>query len=96
MDLYSNEIEQVYKILRKEFKKHRMPVVDLIEAQTSDPFKILISTILSARTRDETTAAASTRLFEHVNTPSDLETLSVPEIERLYILLGFTEKKRDI
>ena len=59
MNKGSPDIEVVYKILKQEFAKHRMPIVDLIEVQTRDPFKVLVTTIMSARTRDETTAAAA-------------------------------------
>jgi endonuclease III len=54
-------IDAVYRIVRGEFRKRRMPVVDLIEQQTRDPFKVLLSTILSARTKDETTTLTRRR-----------------------------------
>jgi endonuclease III len=82
-----------FRILKREFKRHRMPVVDLIQVHTHDPFKVLVSTILSARTRDETTAAASQRLFEHVQGPDDLQRLSPERIERLIYPVGFSRTK---
>jgi endonuclease III len=89
----SSEIETVYEILKIEFHKHRMPVVDLIEAQTKDPFKVLLTTIMSARTRDETTILATKRLFQKVSTPADLDSLSVEEIESLIFPVGFYHEK---
>ena len=50
-------IEKIYSILKKEIKNYKVPVVDLIKIKTKSPFKILIATILSARTRDETTSS---------------------------------------
>ncbi len=90
---YSSSIDAVYDILREEFARHRMPVVELIEAQTNDPFKVLVTTILSARTKDRTTAAASGRLFEKVSDPRDLEALSVEAIEKLIYPVGFYREK---
>ena len=69
MKRYSSAINVVYLVLKKEFAKNRVPVVDLIEAQTKDPFKILVTTMLSARTKDQTTAAAAQRLFKVVSVP---------------------------
>ncbi len=89
----SSEIEKVYEILKQEFHKHRMPVVDLIEAQTKDPFKVLLTTIMSARTKDETTALAAKRLFQRVSTPADLDSLSIKDIESLIFPVGFFREK---
>jgi endonuclease III len=53
-----------------------MPAVEKIsEENRQDPFNILISTILSARTQDATTHAASTRLFRGVRTPQRMAKL---------------------
>lgn len=89
----SSEIEKVYEILKQEFHKHRMPVVELIETQTKDPFKVLLTTIMSARTKDETTAMAAKRLFQRVSTPADLDSLSIKEIESLIFPVGFYREK---
>ena len=70
-----------------------MPVVDLIETQTHDPFKVLVSTILSARTKDETTAAASRRLYRVVKNPGDLRRLEPRELEKLIFPVGFHHNK---
>jgi endonuclease III len=93
MKRFSPDIGKVYAILKKEFGKNRVPVVELIEMQTKDPFKILLATILSARTKDATTAAAATRLFQHVKNLSDLELLSIRELERLIFPVGFYHEK---
>lgn len=90
---HTGDIDVAYRTLQREFSRHVMPVVDLINVHTRDPFKVLLSTILSARTRDETTAAASRRLFEKVRTPADLSRLSVEQIDRLIYPVGFHEQK---
>lgn len=86
-------IDIVYNILKKEVQQYNVPVADLVQIQTRDPFKVLVATILSARTKDETTASVLPRLFEKVKTPSDLQKLSVTEIEALIYPVGFYRNK---
>lgn len=86
-------ISDVYAVLAKEFKKNRTPIVDLIEVQTNDPFKVLIATILSARTKDEVTAEASKRLFEHADNPNRLKKLTEEKIAELIYPVGFYKMK---
>ena len=93
MNTHSNEIETVYRILKKEFYKNRTPVVELIEAQTNDPFKILVTTILSARTRDQTTLAAVEKLFKEVNKPADLNNISCEQLQDIIYPVGFYREK---
>lgn len=90
---HSPEISLVYMVLKREFRKHRMPVVDLIEMQTKDPFKVLVTTILSARTRDETTVVAAKRLFSQVRSPEDLLRISEAQIRKLIFPVGFFREK---
>lgn len=87
------DIDEIYKTLKREVKKYKVPVVDLIQIQTNDPFKVLIATILSARTKDETTVNACKKLFKKVNKPSDLNKLKVSEIEELIYPVGFFHNK---
>lgn len=87
------DIRAVYEILKQEFTRVRTPVVDLIEEQTKDPFKVLVATILSARTKDETTTLATRKLFSEVDHPDDLEALSVERIEELIFPVGFYRNK---
>jgi endonuclease-3 len=71
-----------------------MPAVEkLSESQAEDPFQILIATLLSARTQDATTHAASTRLFRRARTPRSMARLSVEDIERLIYPVSFYRNK---
>jgi endonuclease III len=77
-----------------EIEGMELPAVEKISnAQAEDPFQILIATLLSARTQDATTHAASTRLFKRARTPRALAKLSVQEIERLIYPVGFYRNK---
>src|SRR5689334_11191476 len=71
-----------------------LPAVEKIsEQQAQEPFQILIATLLSARTQDATTHAASTRLFRRARTPRSMAKLSVSEIERLIYPVSFYRNK---
>lgn len=95
------DIPAVDKALKKEFKAHAAPIIELIEAQTHDPFCVLVGTILSARTKDACTAGAVKRLFRAETQrrggkpfrPESLERLSVEEIEKLIYPVGFYHDK---
>jgi exodeoxyribonuclease-3 len=86
-------IESVIPVLKKEVADYEVPVVDLIAAQTKDPFKVLLATILSARTKDEVTAAASKRLFNKVDSFDTLGRLSLAELEKIIHPVGFFRNK---
>ena len=71
-----------------------LPAVEKIsEEQAEAPFQILIATILSARTQDATTHAASTRLFKRARTPRTMAKLTVGEIETLIYPVSFYRNK---
>jgi len=86
-------IDKIYRILKKHVKDYKVPVVDLIEIQTNDPFKVLIATILSARTKDETTVKVCEKLFAKVKKFDDLNKLKLKEIEKLIYPVGFYKTK---
>jgi endonuclease-3 len=58
-----------------------------------DPFKVLVSTIISLRTRDEVTFAASRRLFSEASTPADVGALDRARLESLIYPAGFYRVK---
>ena len=91
------DIPAVDKALKREFKAHSAPIIELIEAQTHDPFCVLVGTILSARTKDACTAGAVRRLFAKAKgacfAPEDLERLTAKEIEKLIFPVGFYHDK---
>ena len=92
------KIAAIDKALKAEFHAHSAPIIELIEAQTHDPFCVLVGTILSARTKDACTAGAVKRLFAEIEkrggtTPAALERLSVGEIEKLIYPVGFYHDK---
>ncbi|MBQ2629403.1 MAG: endonuclease III [Kiritimatiellae bacterium] len=88
------DIPAVDRALKREFHAHSAPIIELIEAQTHDPFCVLVGTILSARTKDACTAGAVKRLFAAGGgTPEGLERLSVKRLESLIYPVGFFRDK---
>ncbi len=67
--------------------------LDELAKKKQDPFKILISTILSARTRDENTRMATEKLFAKYNTPELIANANVEELEQLIRSSGFYKVK---
>lgn len=88
------DIDKIMKELLKATKSMPMPVVTEIKLVTNrDAYKILISTMLSLRTKDSTTRDASMRLFEKAGNPKDMLKLSEEEIAKLIYPVGFYRVK---
>lgn len=85
----------VVRILRKERETYRLkdePLVTEMSKITGNPFKVLISCILSLRTRDSVTAAASERLYQLADTPEEM--LKVKgKIAKIIYPVGFYKTK---
>jgi endonuclease-3 len=79
--------------LRREAPAWNAPIVGFIAMQSRDPFKTLISCILSLRTKDQTTLVASERLFARADTPAKMLRLSARTLERLIYPVGFYRTK---
>ena len=87
-------VDQVMERLAQAITGMDLPAVEKISnSQAEDPFQILIATLLSARTQDATTHAASTRLFRRARTPRTMARLSIPEIEELIYPVSFYRNK---
>ncbi len=88
-------IEEVLSILKDKYGEWDAPIVTEIANKTGDPFRVLISTVLSSRTKDAVTREASKRLFERASTPLELQKLSAREIEKLIYPVGFFRTKAE-
>jgi len=82
------------RALAREIDGLELPAIEKIsESSREDPFQVAIGTLLSARTQDATTAAASARLFARARTPQTVMTLTVKEIEKLIYPVSFYRHK---
>jgi endonuclease III len=87
------EIHAVVRLLKGEVKRWKVPIITEVARQSRDPFRVLISTVLSTRTKDETTALASVRLFRLARTPQEMLRLNVEEIASAIYPVGFYKTK---
>lgn len=91
--LGADEISAVMGILRRAAPGWTVPAVTLIAEHYTDPFRVLIATVLSLRTQDETTADASRRLFARATTPEAMLRLRATTIAKLIYPVGFYRTK---
>jgi endonuclease-3 len=90
----ATRIEPIMRSLARAIDGLELPAVEKISvSQEEDPFRVLIATLLSARTQDATTLAASTRLFEVARTPAAMARLTARQIERLIYPVSFYRHK---
>lgn len=93
----SERIDKIIKILRTATKGMTLPMSNLIRNNFGpDPYLILISCLLSLRSRDPITYKVSHRLFAHARTPQELLAIPLPELERLLYPLNFYKKKAQV
>ncbi len=87
------QIGRILNKLKREVLSCNIPAVDLVCMKTADPYKTLVTAILSARTKDETTLSAARRLFLKAKNLCMLEKLKVRDIEKLIYPVGFYKNK---
>ncbi len=83
----------ILDILKKEYSSWKAPIVTYITNSRGTPYKILISTLLSQRTKDETTAGAIDRLFSDARTPAEMVRMDEERIRKLIYPVGFYKVK---
>jgi endonuclease-3 len=87
--MQKQEMEEVIEILIKQ--KHLYKNTALMEVQQhyKTPFHVLISCVLSLRTKDTTTGPAGERLFKLAQTPEAMVKVDVKKIEKAIYPVGF-------
>jgi endonuclease-3 len=91
--MQGDQIHQAMALLAEAVKAWVTPAVTIVATRDHDPFKVLISCILSLRTRDQTTAEASERIFALADNPAALAALPVEQIELAIYPVGFYRNK---
>jgi endonuclease III len=86
------DISRVLTLIGRANRGFVVPAVTAVAARR-DPFAVLVSTILSLRTKDEVTAAASARLLARAPEPTALLRLPARSIARLVYPVGFYRVK---
>jgi len=88
----NSNIDSIIAILKKEHPKKR-PIVSEIAGTTKNPFLVLISCLLSLRTKDDVTEQASRRLFEIATTPESILAIPLDKLSSLIYPVGFYKTK---
>ena len=88
-------IRKMEQALNREKPPRLTALRGLQMEEQEDPFKILIGTILSARTRDENTTKVVNRLFARFKTPKELASADLDEVKKLIHSIGFYNVKAE-
>lgn len=83
------------KLIKEQIKSCIVPSVTQI-SKKNDPYQVLISCILSLRTKDKTTIEASQRLFKIANNPKSMLKLTAGRIQKLIYPVGFYRNKSKV
>lgn len=86
----NSAIHEIIPILRQEIRQWQEPIVGHYK---DDPYKVLISCLLSLRTKDQTTSGASKRLFALARTPQAMIKMTARQIEKQIYPVGFYRTK---
>lgn len=89
----SFDIDSVMAVLRRAMAQYIQPLVDEMGAEGQSPYRVLIATILSLRTKDTLTAVVAPRLFAAADTPAAMLELDEAQIARLIYPVGFYHTK---
>jgi endonuclease-3 len=90
---FSKIISLMQSTLRKNNLVRPTALKNLQTQEDGDPYKILIGTILSARTRDETTTQVIKMLFSEFKNPDELSRADLKDIKKLIQKIGFYNVK---
>lgn len=86
-------IDRIIRTLQRTSRRWNPTAVSAVAQDTRDPFRVLISCLISLRTKDEVTAEASARLFRLARTPRALLALPASRIARTIYPAGFYRTK---
>jgi endonuclease III len=89
----SIDIDEAFAILRATMPGYQQPLIDGMAAEERNPFRVLIATILSLRTKDTLTAVVAPRLFAEADTPRAMHALGEERIAELIYPVGFYNTK---
>ena len=91
-----NDIDELIKLLKRKVSSLQEPVVSEIARVKRDPYRVLISCLISLRTKDKVTREASKRLFQLADNPHEMLALNPETIEKAIYPAGFYHNKARI
>lgn len=97
MHYSKKDIEKLLKAMEKAVAGFPPPMSEqIIQDYGKDPYLILISCLLSLRSRDPVTYAVSKELFNHAKTPYEMVQIPLPQLEKILKPIGFFRRKAGI
>ena len=93
-----DQITAALRIVKREIRQWEEPVLGVVARESNrDPFRILISCLLSLRTKDKTTGEASARLYALAHQPATMLTIPLRQIEQaIYPVCFYRTKAKSI
>ncbi|MCX7698307.1 MAG: endonuclease III [Candidatus Goldbacteria bacterium] len=89
----NKNIDQIIKKVKQCIKKYEQPVLERFNKKLNDPYWVLISCLLSLRTKDETTEIATKNLYKAAKTPQQILKLPVKKLKKIIYKTGFYNNK---
>src|SRR3989338_3888264 len=89
----SSSISTVMKLVKKESHEFKQPIVTEVARDDKDPFLVLVSCILSLRTRDIITDKVSRRLFSIADTPEKITKIPLKKLENTIKSVNYYKTK---
>lgn len=86
-------IQDASHAVERTRKEDPTALQEISDSTNGDPFRVLIATVLSQRTKDEVTAVASTRLFQKYPGPKQLSKANTRTVAKLIYPVGFYKTK---
>lgn len=90
-----DKILKTLKLIKRQVENLKIPWVTEV-SERRNPYRVLISCILSLRTKDKTTDQASFRLFKIADTPKEIIKLSPSRLQKLIYPVGFYRNKTKV
>ncbi|MDL2270065.1 endonuclease III [Desulfosarcina sp. OttesenSCG-928-A07] len=87
------DIDAFVDALETGYRQWNAPIITFIANRGATPFEVLVSTLLSLRTKDEVTGPAAMRLFEKAKTPEAMIRIGSEVIAKLIYPVGFYPTK---
>lgn len=89
----AKRIDKIIRVLKDTSREWGNPAVTEIARKTRSPFRVLVSCVLSSRTKDEVTNKATKKLFQAANNAEKIASLPEERIEKLIYPVGFYRNK---
>lgn len=92
--MLSTDLPRVIALLKKEYARFQTPsVTEISQELRKSPFRVLVSCLISLRTKDDVTRAASKKLLSLASTPEEMARLKISEVEKAIYPAGFYRTK---